>query len=88
MELTLEISCCKFPSHTEIEGFWNDNKNALITLLTQVHLGQSHLQSYLLASWTILFSQFTVDVVCVVVIIVCVALLLLLMCVVVLYVLC
>jgi hypothetical protein len=39
MELTLEISCCKFPSHTELEAFWNDNKNALITLLTQVHLG-------------------------------------------------
>lgn len=39
MELTLEISCCKFPSHTEIEAFWNDNKNALVTFLTQVHLG-------------------------------------------------
>lgn len=39
MDLTLEVSCCKYPLNDEIEPHWNDNKDALIRLLTQVHLG-------------------------------------------------
>lgn len=29
MELTLEISCCKYPPAKELPKFWNDNKKAL-----------------------------------------------------------
>lgn len=39
MELTLEISCCKFPSNDKLELHWNENKNALVKLITQVHMG-------------------------------------------------
>lgn len=31
MELTLEISCCKYPMSRTIKKFWNDNRNALLT---------------------------------------------------------
>ena len=38
-ELTLEISCCKYPNTSELEGFWNENKAPLMNFLEQVHIG-------------------------------------------------
>jgi len=39
MELTLELSCCKYPYESELILFWNDNKQALLALLGEVHRG-------------------------------------------------
>ncbi|KAJ6651429.1 hypothetical protein lerEdw1_021002 [Lerista edwardsae] len=38
-EITLELSCCKYPPANELPSFWNDNKMALIEYMKQVHLG-------------------------------------------------
>ncbi len=35
MEITLEISCCKFPNATELPDFWTANKDALINYLLE-----------------------------------------------------
>ncbi|ESO11435.1 hypothetical protein HELRODRAFT_194815 [Helobdella robusta] len=39
MELTLEISCCKFPDQSYLKHEWTKNKNALIELYKKVHIG-------------------------------------------------
>ncbi|KAB0798730.1 hypothetical protein PPYR_06610 [Photinus pyralis] len=39
MELTLEISCCKYPSAKELPHLWEDNREALIEYITQAHRG-------------------------------------------------
>jgi hypothetical protein len=39
MELTLELSCCKYPFKSELPLFWNDNRQALLAYLGQVHQG-------------------------------------------------
>lgn len=39
MELTLELSCCKYPYESELVLFWNDNKQALLAFLGEVHRG-------------------------------------------------
>lgn len=39
LELTLEISCCKFPPVSELPGMWEDNRRALLSYIQQVHLG-------------------------------------------------
>ncbi|XP_061162829.1 carboxypeptidase D-like [Saccostrea echinata] len=39
MEVTLEISCCKYPAATTLPGFWSDNKQALVDYLMRVHSG-------------------------------------------------
>lgn len=39
LELTLEISCCKFPPVSELPGMWKDNRKALLSYIQQVHLG-------------------------------------------------
>ena len=39
-ELTLEISCCKYPNGSELEDFWMQNKDALINYLLTVHMGK------------------------------------------------
>ncbi|XP_047431913.1 carboxypeptidase M [Mugil cephalus] len=39
LEVTLEVSCCKFPPEKELPGLWNDNKGALMAYMEQVHLG-------------------------------------------------
>lgn len=39
MELTLELSCCKYPFESELVLFWNDNKQALLAFLGEVHRG-------------------------------------------------
>jgi len=40
MELTLEVSCCKFPQNDALPQLWEDNRDALILLLNGVHMGQ------------------------------------------------
>jgi len=39
MEITLELSCCKYPSRAELPDFWLQNKNALLAYLNEVHRG-------------------------------------------------
>lgn len=39
MELTLELSCCKYPNATNLLRFWHENKVALLSLLTEAHKG-------------------------------------------------
>ncbi|XP_078407394.1 carboxypeptidase M-like [Cetorhinus maximus] len=38
-ELTLELSCCKYPNAAQLPRFWEQNKVPLIFLIQQVHLG-------------------------------------------------
>lgn len=38
-EITLEVSCCKFPKEETLQGFWNDNKKSLLEFLKLVHTG-------------------------------------------------
>ncbi|KAF0289133.1 Carboxypeptidase D [Amphibalanus amphitrite] len=40
-DLTLEISCVKFPLANELPHFWNENKNALLTFIEQALIGVS-----------------------------------------------
>lgn len=39
-EITLELSCCKYPPQNELPSFWKDNQAALIEYMKQVHLGK------------------------------------------------
>ncbi|CAL9682705.1 unnamed protein product [Knipowitschia caucasica] len=39
LEITLEISCCKYPPVSELPAMWTDNRKALISYIQQVHLG-------------------------------------------------
>jgi len=39
MELTIEVSCCKYPLDEELQGHWEDNKNALLSYLEIVQSG-------------------------------------------------
>ncbi|KAI4457201.1 protease m14 carboxypeptidase [Holotrichia oblita] len=39
MEVTLELSCCKYPPANELPTYWADNKLALIKFLGEVHRG-------------------------------------------------
>ncbi|XP_013884446.1 carboxypeptidase M [Austrofundulus limnaeus] len=39
LELTLELSCCKFPPPEDLPALWTDNKQALLAYIQQVHLG-------------------------------------------------
>ncbi|CAN8016802.1 unnamed protein product, partial [Ixodes persulcatus] len=39
MEVTLEISCCKFPPRRELPRFWEDNKLSLLAFLGEAHRG-------------------------------------------------
>lgn len=38
-EITLELSCCKYPYKNELARYWQDNKKALLTYLGEVHRG-------------------------------------------------
>ncbi|XP_030071306.1 carboxypeptidase M isoform X2 [Microcaecilia unicolor] len=38
-EITLELSCCKYPPENELQTFWATNRPALIEYMKQVHLG-------------------------------------------------
>jgi len=39
MEITLELSCCKYPYRHDLPNYWRDNKKALIAYLGEVHRG-------------------------------------------------
>ncbi|XP_055935683.1 carboxypeptidase D-like isoform X2 [Argiope bruennichi] len=39
MEITLEISCCKYPKSFQLPQFWNDNQKAILQYLGEVHQG-------------------------------------------------
>lgn len=38
-EITLELSCCKYPRPTELRKEWNNNKEAMIKYTEEVHRG-------------------------------------------------
>ncbi|XP_035700442.1 carboxypeptidase M isoform X2 [Folsomia candida] len=39
MEVTLEISCCKYPVAAELPRYWQENKHSLLRFLGEVHRG-------------------------------------------------
>jgi hypothetical protein len=39
MELTMEVSCCKFPSASELSDYWLSNKKSLLEYLKQANTG-------------------------------------------------
>lgn len=39
LEVTLEISCCKYPSPSQLETIWNQNKKSLIDFLKYANRG-------------------------------------------------
>lgn len=38
-EVTLEISCCKFPPAHELKKYWTDNQLSLVKFLAEAHRG-------------------------------------------------
>ncbi|XP_021916011.1 carboxypeptidase D-like isoform X3 [Zootermopsis nevadensis] len=39
MEITLEISCCKYPLTHDLPTLWDDNRDALLKYISQAHQG-------------------------------------------------
>ena len=39
-ELTLEVSCCKYPPGSQLKNFWDENQVSLVKYLQQVHMGK------------------------------------------------
>ena len=39
MEVTLELSCCKYPPATELRQFWDDNRASILQFLGEAHKG-------------------------------------------------
>ena len=39
MEVTLELSCCKYPAAEELPQFWDDNRASLLQFLGEAHRG-------------------------------------------------
>ncbi|XP_045503129.1 carboxypeptidase D isoform X1 [Colias croceus] len=39
MEITLELGCYKFPPASDLPSYWEDNKDALLAFIEQVHHG-------------------------------------------------
>lgn len=40
-EITLEVSCCKFPNASDLAYFWDENKDALINFLLEINLSKT-----------------------------------------------
>ncbi|XP_071039016.1 carboxypeptidase D [Parasteatoda tepidariorum] len=38
-EITLELSCCKYPKFSNISDEWENNKEALLSFMEQIHIG-------------------------------------------------
>ncbi|KAK3084908.1 hypothetical protein FSP39_021215 [Pinctada imbricata] len=38
-EITIELSCCKYPHASELTKEWDNNKEALLSYMEQVHIG-------------------------------------------------
>lgn len=38
-EITLELGCYKYPPHSQLLSFWQDNREALLTFIERVHIG-------------------------------------------------
>ncbi|XP_069085288.1 carboxypeptidase M isoform X2 [Pleurodeles waltl] len=38
-EITIELSCCKYPAPLQLPDFWTENRAALLEYMKQVHLG-------------------------------------------------
>ncbi|KAK3803986.1 hypothetical protein RRG08_066222 [Elysia crispata] len=38
-EVLIEISCCKYPRQDQLQGLWEDNRDALINFLLEAHMG-------------------------------------------------
>ncbi|XP_075065612.1 carboxypeptidase M [Mixophyes fleayi] len=39
VEITLEVSCCKYPDSSTLQQYWIDNKVSVIEYMKQVHMG-------------------------------------------------
>uniref|UniRef100_A0A146MC30 Carboxypeptidase M n=2 Tax=Lygus hesperus TaxID=30085 RepID=A0A146MC30_LYGHE len=39
MEITLELSCCKYPTASDLPKYWQENKMSLIKFLAEAHRG-------------------------------------------------
>lgn len=39
MELTLELSCCKYPTRDRLPQFWKQNKKALLAFMSEANKG-------------------------------------------------
>ncbi|XP_046740694.1 carboxypeptidase M isoform X2 [Diprion similis] len=39
MEITLELSCCKYPPAEDLPRYWAENRDALVKFLAEVHRG-------------------------------------------------
>lgn len=39
MELTLELSCCKYPTYDLLPDYWNQNKKPLLAFMGAAHMG-------------------------------------------------
>ena len=37
LELTIELGCYKYPNHTELPNYWNDNRESLLLYMEQVN---------------------------------------------------
>lgn len=38
-EITIELSCCKFPSSSELTNEWESNRESMLSYLESVHMG-------------------------------------------------